>query len=284
MSKSNSRVYKPLIYPAYTFRASPTYFAWVKLTVADIHALRSERGYEGTDLPSPLVEKVMSIDKRSRTGQNLYFHLNHPIRFVCITAPIIEIEDVLSKYALLTLDDGSSAAIVVKITRLEKKVLDKHDVELESNTTVSNVNIPTGPGISSQFCVEVDGEALDIGTVVKVKGTIEEFRAVKQIKLVRVKVVRSTAEEVREWEQVARWKDDTLSSPWYLGKRKLKELEERVEWDARRRAEEERKKEEAQAAKALKKKHWADKIRRYEEKREMKRRKEELMFNAGALI
>lgn len=35
------------IYPAYSFRASPTYFAWVKLTCADIHALRSEPGFEG---------------------------------------------------------------------------------------------------------------------------------------------------------------------------------------------------------------------------------------------
>jgi hypothetical protein len=35
------------IYPAYTFRASPTFFAWVKLTAADIHQLRTEKGFEG---------------------------------------------------------------------------------------------------------------------------------------------------------------------------------------------------------------------------------------------
>jgi hypothetical protein len=36
------------LYPAYCFRESPTYDAWVKLTVADVHALRSEPAFLGT--------------------------------------------------------------------------------------------------------------------------------------------------------------------------------------------------------------------------------------------
>jgi hypothetical protein len=35
------------IYPAYTFSASPTWFAWVKLTAADIHGLRTEPAFHG---------------------------------------------------------------------------------------------------------------------------------------------------------------------------------------------------------------------------------------------
>ncbi len=37
----------PTIYPAYCFPASPTYDVWVKLTAADVHALREEPGFEG---------------------------------------------------------------------------------------------------------------------------------------------------------------------------------------------------------------------------------------------
>jgi len=38
------------IYPAYSFHASPTYFAWVKTTAAVIHRLRSVPGFEGNTL------------------------------------------------------------------------------------------------------------------------------------------------------------------------------------------------------------------------------------------
>jgi len=37
----------PLIYPAYTFSASPTFNKWVKLTAVDVHALRHVTGFEG---------------------------------------------------------------------------------------------------------------------------------------------------------------------------------------------------------------------------------------------
>jgi hypothetical protein len=35
------------LYPAYYYSASPTYDAWVKLTIADVQALRSEREFPG---------------------------------------------------------------------------------------------------------------------------------------------------------------------------------------------------------------------------------------------
>lgn len=35
------------LYPAYCFRSSPTYDAWVKLTAADVHALRTEPDFRG---------------------------------------------------------------------------------------------------------------------------------------------------------------------------------------------------------------------------------------------
>lgn len=37
----------PEVYPAYCYSRSPTFHKWVKLTAADVHALRQERGFEG---------------------------------------------------------------------------------------------------------------------------------------------------------------------------------------------------------------------------------------------
>lgn len=37
-----------IFYPSYCYPLSPTYNAWVRLTAADVHALRERAGYEGT--------------------------------------------------------------------------------------------------------------------------------------------------------------------------------------------------------------------------------------------
>lgn len=212
-------------------------------------------------------------------GQNLYFQLNHPIRFVCITGPIVSIEDIASKYALLTLDDGSGATIVVKITRLEGEIA--NSVDCPSNTTIDNVNIQVSLGT---FRVLVDDVILDTSTVVKAKGTIDEWRGTKQIKLERIQIVRSTAEEIQEWEDVARWKMEILDKPWVLGKEKLEEMERKHRDDREKELEKQKRKEEMKRAYLVKQRDRDSKRKAQEEKWERRRRKEEVMMNAGALI
>jgi len=34
-------------YPAFCFKVSPTHFAWVKMTAAEMHRLKSRQGFEG---------------------------------------------------------------------------------------------------------------------------------------------------------------------------------------------------------------------------------------------
>ncbi len=92
----------------------------------------------------------------------MYFHLNHPIRYVRLVGPIIAIDDLTPRFTFLTLDDGSGAAIEVKIQRLDPAV--SASVDCPSNTAVENVNVAAGLGV---FDVVVDGRSLDIGTVVK---------------------------------------------------------------------------------------------------------------------
>ncbi|KAF2426610.1 hypothetical protein EJ08DRAFT_637864 [Tothia fuscella] len=246
------------IFPAYTFRASPTYFAWVKLTAADVQKLRSERGFE---------------------GQNLYFYHNHPIRFVSITAPVVQIEDLFGKYALLALDDGSGANATVKITRLPAEIT--NSIDCPSNTEVDNLNIISSLG---RFDISVDDTVLDIGTVVKVKCTISEFRGTKQLDLKRVHVVKSTSEEVKAWEDVVKWKRDVLSKPWVLTPKELNDLETSERALRRMKRLEERAEEEHQRVRVVKKAKRKEKMRLHEEKVEKRRRQEEVIMNAGALL
>ncbi|KAE9983601.1 hypothetical protein EG328_009769 [Venturia inaequalis] len=249
-----------IIYPACTFRASPTYFAWVKLTCADIHALRSEPGFE---------------------GQGLYFHLNHPIRFISLTAPIISIESITDRYTILELDDGSGSTIVVKITRLSKHQLLENQVDNASNTNVENVNIVSRIGV---FDVFVDGhKKLDIGTVIKVKAVIGEFRNMKQLELKRIYVIRTTGEEVKEWTEVARWKRDILSKPWFLSPQKLKDLDNEDARQRKKQRDTEKKRREYNKAMEEKLAKRREKIKKHEAKVEKRRKAIEDDLNGGAL-
>ncbi|OCK78360.1 hypothetical protein K432DRAFT_302162 [Lepidopterella palustris CBS 459.81] len=246
------------IYPAYCFRVSPTYNAWVKLTIADVHTLRAEHGYE---------------------GQNIYWHLNHPIRFVRLVGVIVAIDDINAKYTILTLDDSSGATIEVKITRLPTNISTL--VECPSNTTVSNVHVAIRRGV---FEVEVDGQNLDIGTVIKAKCTIAEFRGNKQLELKRVSVVRSTDEEVRAWAETARFRKDVLEKSWVLSERDQKQIKKELKMQWKKEKEHQRLKAEHDARRLERNRTRDEKTALSEQKAERRRKKEEVIMNTGALI
>lgn len=79
-------------YPRYLFSQSPVYNQYSKLTAVDIFALRTIPGYEGKSSfgksvlkPSWLTNFVL--------GQNIYFHLNHPIRWVRLVGIVVSFEE-----------------------------------------------------------------------------------------------------------------------------------------------------------------------------------------------
>jgi hypothetical protein len=212
-------------------------------------------------------------------GQSIYFYLNHPIRYVRVVGVVVAIDDITSKYSALTLDDGSGATLELKIVR---RVVDQQSSEtFSSNTTIGNVNVISQFGV---FDITVDNVHVNIGTVLKAKGSISEFRGVKQLELRRVQIVSSTDEEAQAWAETAAFKAKVLSAKWRVTsaehaviKAKIKaEKKKAKEYDKRLR-EYEVKRGEYEAARAA---HEAKR----EAKLEARRRKEELMMNAGALI
>lgn len=129
----------------------------------------------------------------------------------------------------------------------------------------------------------VGDEVLDIGTVVKVKCTISDWKGVRQLELKRIHTVRSTEDEVKAWKEVVRWKRDILDRPWVLTQKQLDEIGAQVATESKKRRDEERAKEERRRLRAEKRAAWAAKMKKYEDKAAMKRRKEEVVLNAGAL-
>jgi len=241
------RVAPHAIYPRFAYASSPTYFAWVKITIHDILQLR----------------------KRAESGgHDVLFYLNHPIQFVSVIAPIIAIDEIPGRYGLLTIDDGSGATMVVKIRRVAQSV------DSPSSTTVPNVNIFS---TLARFWVEIDNEAIDVGSVIKAKCTFDSFRGDRQLLLQRASLVKTTREEAEAWLDVARWKLDTLSKPWKLSDEELKTLERQERARVAQMQEEARSKAELRRARA----RLREKIERRMEK---KRDEEHQAMNNGALV
>jgi hypothetical protein len=206
-------------------------------------------------------------------GQHVYFHGNHPIRYVYLCGLVLQFDLApgagATKYALLMLDDGSGRAIEVKIPR-------RYGTDKEaflSNTLIENLNVNAKFGLASLF---IDNKPIHVGAILKVKGTITMFRD-RQIELKRVFVVKDTNEEVIFWASLAKHRSDVLSRPWILTHPKMKAIDDEME--AQERHDRERKK-----AKQAKFKRDEERRARSDEKRERQRRRVQEVLDAGALV
>ncbi|KAL5387871.1 hypothetical protein DPSP01_003269 [Paraphaeosphaeria sporulosa] len=243
------------LYPAWCFQVSPTHNEWVKITAADVQLLRKEPGFTE------------------------YFYLNHPVRYIYLIGVVVAVNEINLRYTTLTLDDGSGDTLEVKIKRLPPELY--NPVDSPSNTEVDNLDVLSGLG---RFDVTVDGHTVDVGTVIKVKGTISEFRGLKQLELKRIWVVSATDEEVKFWKALATFKKETLGKPWHLSSTEGEKLKKRLKFEQRKAREYERQRAVHEAKKIEQRKARAEYVAQKEAKYEMRRRKEEIIMNAGALI
>jgi hypothetical protein len=219
-------------YPAYCNKASPTYFTWVKLTASDIHhVLRSRPGFVNHN------NNTSYQRQPSASPTSLLFYLNHPIQFVCIVGIVVALDD-YDLFRVFTVDDSSGATIDVTC-RKPKEQGEPGSAQQNSNATLPQAGTVKATDDEDDGTL---GEAsarmevlshIDVGSVVKVKGTISAFRSVRQIALERLEVVLDTNAEVRFWTQRTQLFADVLLKPWKLSveeqKQLLKEAEGEVE-------------------------------------------------------
>ncbi|KAK3210062.1 hypothetical protein GRF29_44g1522533 [Pseudopithomyces chartarum] len=246
------------LYPAFCFQVSPTFNDWVKMTAADVQQLRRE-----PDFMIP----------------HTYFYLNHPIRYIHLVGVVVAINDINPRYATLTLDDGSGATIEARIKRSAPDL--PNPLDTSSKTQVDNLNVLSRLG---QFDITVDGKPVDIGTVIKAKGTVSEFRGSKQLDLKRIWIVSTTNQEVNFWTDLALFKSQVLGKKWHLSKPEGERIKRERKAEQRRLQEYERQKAVHEAKKAEHRKARADHLAQREARVEMRRRKEEMIMNAGALL
>ena len=194
----------------------------------------------------------------------VYLFLNHAIRFIYVVGVVVAIEDINTRYCILVLDDSSGATIEVKIVRVD------------GNTAIHNVKTsvetPSARAGTGALKISIDGHQLNIGSVLKAKGTITTFRGQHQLELKRAYVI-DTTDEARAWIRIAAFKREVLSKPWVLTPAEMRRVDQEVAQE--RQEEQERIKHAARRR---------ERKRRWEERYERRRRQEEIEMNAGALI
>lgn len=232
------------------FDASPTWFQWNRLTVADVFTLREDPNFR---------------------GQNVLFYLNHPIRFIRLVALIVDVWRPSEKWIILRLDDGSGATIEVKVAARVQNA--EYQASYPSNTTIDNLDFRAMDNVDA---IWIDQQYVPIGACVRVKGTPDGFKDKRQLKLARIWVVRDTMEEVKAWAETAAWRRDVLSKPWTLSREQMKQIDERIaQADARQRKKDEQKRV-LDAEKVIRK-------MKREQKSEKRRLVEEAKLDEGAL-
>lgn len=179
-------------------------------------------------------------------GQNLYFHHNHPIKWIRLVGVIIAI-DIYPTRWIMSLDDSSGATIEITCGRQKpvQTVLPPGDA--------SKARIPDAPTEGHTATgVRIDLRGIDIGSVVKLKGGIGSFRGEKQILLERISTIRTTNEEAAAWAENTEFRMTVLDIPWLVSEKDEKRARRKAEGlDREQRAKEERRKRRMIESKAI---------------------------------
>lgn len=80
----------------------------------------------------------------------------------------------------------------------------------------------------------VPWDDIDVGSVIKLKGKVGEFRGIRQIDVIKIEIIRSTDAEVKCWNEVLTFRRDVLSVPWVVTKEGEEECRRKMEKEERR--------------------------------------------------
>ncbi|KAL2260500.1 hypothetical protein VTK26DRAFT_5462 [Humicola hyalothermophila] len=172
-------------YPQYCFHLSPTINRWCHFQIADIVPLTSHPGFQ---------------------GQDVYFHLNHPIKWVRISGVVVAVDEKETR-CIYTVDDSSGATIECVVN-----VAPRAMPGITATTTDAN---------PAHQLPQIDAP-IDVGHILDIKGSLRTFRGTKTIHAEKIVHLRSTEQEVAFWEKVVLLKSEVLSKPWVLDRREVR--------------------------------------------------------------
>lgn len=168
---------------------------------------------------------------------------------------VIVARNEITRRTILTLDDSSGATLDVIVQQADPKETAKMEADQASTSTAKQIDAGAvadttdeTPGILPTQTLHLsttDRSILNIsklvpGTMVKIKGTLSQFRSVMQLQLERFTFVPDTNAEMRFVEERSQFLVEVLSVPWVLAEAEIERLRVEEEEDGLRVAEERR--------------------------------------------
>ncbi|OJK00778.1 hypothetical protein ASPACDRAFT_1887530 [Aspergillus aculeatus ATCC 16872] len=202
----------PEFYPAYCFQASPTHFSWVKMAVADVRQLH----------------------RRPEYPEGIFFHKNHPIRFIAV-AGLITARTEYPRVTVLTLDDSSGAVLDVVVQKPDPVAEPIAPAEAAAAPAPAAA-VPSAVRATTQterqaqrHIAPTTLQALDIqslipGALAHLKGTLSTYRKTVQLQLERCGLLGGVNAEMRFLDQRNRVRVEVLDAPWVLGEEEVARL------------------------------------------------------------
>ncbi|KAI8218043.1 DnaJ-like protein subfamily C member 9 [Colletotrichum sp. SAR 10_77] len=170
--------------------------------------------------------------------QDFYFYRNLPIKWVRVVGIVVAVDDYPGR-RIYTVDDSSGACIECTVV-------------LRTPSAAPQNQLNGQFGLRPQPLPPADCVDVDVGSVLDIKGGLTTFREEMQIKIDKVKVLRSTEQEVALWERRTRFRDEVLLEPWLLTDKQIRRCKRQQEDgdddDERRRKKREKRREEKKRA------------------------------------
>ena len=205
----------PEFYPRELWQHSLVYNSFVKLFIADIHALR----YIPTEGPALLPFAPNLLD----TVDSVRFWLNYPIRWIQVVGIIValtqkEKADIIlcfsfQKVWLTEVDDASGETIELVVQQQEHRAMmpDRDDEEFQARLWKRRRK----------------AGRIEVGDLIKVKGELLEKWKVRRLNVMKLGTVPRGSEviedivtnqnvETKAWEERVEFKTNVLSKPWKL--------------------------------------------------------------------
>lgn len=168
---------------------------------------------------------------------------------------VIVARNEITRRTILTLDDSSGATLDVVVQQADPKDTVRMEADQASTSTAKQTDASAvvditdeTPGIlpmQTMHLSTTDRSIVNIsklvpGTMVKIKGTLSQFRSVMQLQLERFTLVPDTNAEMQFVHERLQFLVEVLSVPWVLTEAEIERLRVEVEEDGLRVAEERR--------------------------------------------
>jgi Telomere regulation protein Stn1 len=167
------------------------------------------------------------------------------IKYVRLVGVVVAVDEFPAVW-VYTLDDGSGVNIEATCAAPPPK---EPPLPITGNAPApvvlarkDNASEKDGKDGEPKQVISPDGLDLtniDVGSVVKIKGTIVVFREQMKVRLKAITVIRDTNAEVKCWNETVVFRREVLANPWVVTKRQERKCREDEDTEAKVKREEE---------------------------------------------